>query len=86
MYLSESPSNYSPTPSEFEDSLGDFQLDRDDCMTGNLQLSPTPSNNATEIDEPGSHSHSPVMLSKRAHRNQSQTSRKKRIEEQKKSN
>ena len=68
--LSESPSNYSPNLSELDESC-------EELGNENLQLSPNASDNG---------SHSPVMSSKRACRlrNQSQTSRKKGKEQQKK--
>ena len=75
--LSESGSLYSPTLSELEQSLGDFQTDRDECMTVSLPLySQTRSENATEIDEPGPSS--PVMPSRRACTKQSQQKQKQR--------
>ena len=76
-HLSESGSAYSPSGSGSElESLGDFLSEGDEC----LQLSQTLSKN--EFNEP----RSPVMPSRRAIRSQSQRSRKKGLEEQRKKN
>ena len=73
--LFESGSAYSPSPNELQESLGDFQSVRHD-WTESLQISPIPSENDTEIDEPGQSS--PVMSSRRARTKQSQQQQKQR--------